>query len=163
MYHNEVLHCYEDVLILASRNDIDVPDTILNAVHRMAWADLAWKKPDHHQFLMGDSDDTDIRDYISVAAFLFKDPMLKHGGFPILDFESVWDLGIESAALYGQMEVQEPDFTSIVLSDSGNYYLRSGWEENANLLHFHCGTLGAGARAFRQAAHRPGGRRRGTC
>lgn len=144
MYHNEVLHCYEDVLILASRNDIDVPETILNAVHRMACADLAWKKPDHHQFIMGDSDDTDIRDYISVAAFLFKDPVLKHGGFPRLDFESVWDLGIESQALYEQMEVREPDFTSIALQDSGNYYLRSGWEEKANLLHFHCGTLGAG-------------------
>ena len=144
MYHNEVLHCYEDVLILASRNDIDVPDAILEAVHRMAWADLAWKKPDHHQFIMEDSDDTDIRDYISVAAFLFKDPMLKHGGVPRLDFESVWDLGIESAGLYEDMEAMEPDFTSVALPDSGNYYLRSGWEENANLLHFHCGTLGAG-------------------
>ncbi len=27
---------------------------------------------------------------------------------------------------------------------SGNYYLRSDWGEEANLLHFHCGTVGAG-------------------
>lgn len=144
MYHNEVLHCYEDVLILASRNEIAVPDAILEAVHKMACADLAWKKPDHRQFLMGDSDDMDIRDYISVAAYLFKDPILKYGGFPRLDYESVWDLGIESAAVYEAMETQEPDFLSMALSDSGNYYLRESWEEDANLLHFHCGTLGAG-------------------
>lgn len=144
LYHNEVLHCYEDVLILASRNDIDVPDSILNAVQKMAYADLMWKKPDHKQFLMGDSDDMDIRDYISTAAVLFRDPMLKFGGFPVLDFESVWDLGIECADIYQNLEVQEPDFVSGALSDSGNYYLRENWEETSNLLHFHCGTMGAG-------------------
>lgn len=144
MYHNEVLHCYEDVLILASRNDIEVPDTILRAVHKMAYANLAWIKPDHRQFLMGDSDDMDIRDYISVAAYLFKDPVLKYGGYPLLDFESVWDLGAESAALYDRMEMQEPDFVSAALSDSGNYYMRGDWSEHSNLLHFHCGTMGAG-------------------
>ena len=144
MYHNEVLHCYEDVLILASRNDITVPDTILRAVHKMAYADLAWEKPDHRQFLMGDSDDMDISGYISVAAYLFKDPILKHGGAPLLDFESVWDLGIESAQVYEQMDPQEPDFESTALSDSGNYYLREDWSDRSNLLHFHCGTMGAG-------------------
>lgn len=144
MYHNEVLHCYEDVLILASRNDIPVPETITRAVHRMACADLAWKKPDHKQFLMGDSDDMDIRDYISIAAFLFHDPVLRSGGYPILDFESVWDLGLEAARIYEGLEAQEPDFVSCALTDSGNYLLRSGWGEKENLLHFHCGTMGAG-------------------
>lgn len=144
LYHNEVLHCYEDVLILAERNDIDVPDAIRDGVYRMAYGNLAWIKPDHRQFLMGDSDDTDIRDYISVAACLYRDPVLKTGGYPLLDFESVWDLGIECARMYEQLEAREPDFTSIALTDSGNYYMRSGWEEHGNLLHFHCGTMGAG-------------------
>ena len=144
LYHNEVLHCYEDVLILASRNDMELPDTILNAVHKMACANVMWKKPDHRQFLMGDSDDMDIRDYTSVAAYLFRDPMLKFGGYPILDFESIWDLGIESARIYEAMEAQEPDFVSGALSDSGNYYLRQDWSETSHLLHFHCGTMGAG-------------------
>lgn len=103
-----------------------------------------WKKPDHKQFLMGDSDDMDIRDYISTAAVLFRDPVLKFGGFPVLDFESVWDLGIESARLYEKLEVQEPDFLSGALSDSGNYYLRDSWREDGSLLHFPCGTMGAG-------------------
>lgn len=144
LYHNEVLHCYEDVLILAKRNQIPVPETIWEAVRRMAYADLSWEKPDHKQFLMGDSDHMDIRDYISTAAYLFHDPVLKSGGYPVLDFESVWDLGIKAAKEYASMETRRPDFLSAALADSGNYYLRSGWGEQANLLHFHCGTLGAG-------------------
>lgn len=144
MYHNEVYHCYLDVLILAFRNGIEVPKAILEGVRKMAYANVAWKKPNHHQFMQGDSDDTDIRDLISVGAYLFKDPVLKFAGFDRLDFESVWDLGIEAAKEYEKMEKKEPDFTSIGLTDSGNYYMRSDWGEGANLLHFHCGTLGAG-------------------
>ena len=144
MYHNEVYHCYLDVLILASRNGIEVSEIMKEKVHKMAYADLAGKKPNHHQFMMGDSDDTDIRDMIGVGAYLFSDPVLKFGGYDILDFEGIWDLGIEAARQYALMEKQEPDFTSAALSDSGNYYMRSGWGEKSNLLHFHCGTLGAG-------------------
>ncbi len=144
MYHNEVLHCYLDVLILAGRNGIKLPQTTLDKVKQMAYADAAWKKPDHHQFIMGDSDDTDIRDIISVAAYLFRDPVLKYCGFERLDFESIWDLGLAAAIEYNEMTAEKPSYTSVALSDSGNYYIRSDWEENANLLHFHCGTLGAG-------------------
>lgn len=144
MYHNEVLHCYLDVLILAGRNGIKLPDTMMDRIKRMAYADVSWKKPDHHQIIMGDSDDTDIRDIISVAAYLFKDPALKFSGYDILDFESIWDLGMKAALEYKEMEACQPPFTSVALQDSGNYYMRSDWSEEANLLHFHCGTLGAG-------------------
>lgn len=144
MYHNEVLHCYLDVILLAQRNGIKLPESILSQTKKMAFANLAWKKPDHHQFLMGDSDDTDIRDTISVAAYIFKDSVLRFGGYEKLDFDGIWDLGYQAAAEYEAMEKKHPDFTSIALSDSGNYYLRSDWSKAANLLHFHCGTLGAG-------------------
>lgn len=144
MYHNEVFHCFEDVLILAFRNQIPVPETFLEAVKKMAYANLAWQKPDGREFMMGDSDDMDIRDYLSVAAWLFQDPVLKSGGRPIMDYESVWDIGPEASAEYAAMKAVKPDFLSAALEDSGNYYLRSGWESDANLLHFHCGTMGAG-------------------
>ena len=143
----EVLHCYEDVLILASRNDIQVPDTILNAVHRMAYGVFRmWKKLDHKQFLMGDSDDMDIRDYISTAAMLFRDPVLKFGGFPVLDFESVWDLGIESTRLYVEKWRFRNRISYQVLFSRQRKltHPRDSWREDGSLLHFHCGTTGAG-------------------
>lgn len=144
MYHNEVYHCYLDVLILAMRNGVEVSETLKDCVKRMAYANVAWKKPNHHQPMQGDSDDTDIRDLISKGAYVFKDPVLKFAGLPILDFESVWDLGIQAAQEYIKLEEKQPDFVSKSLADSGNYYMRSGWDEEANWLHFHCGTLGAG-------------------
>lgn len=144
MYHNEVLHCYLDVMILAGRNHIELPKNMTDKVKLLAYANLWWKKPNHRQFMMGDSDDTDVRDMITVAAYLYKDPVLKFGGYDILDFESAWDLGIEAAKEYELLQKKDPGRTSVALSDSGNYYLRSGWEENANLLHLHCGTLGGG-------------------
>ncbi len=144
MYHNEVLHCFEDVLLLAFRNKIQVPEAILEAVKRMAYADLTWQKPDGREFMMGDSDDMDIRDQIGMAAYLFKDPVLKYGGRSVLDYESVWDAGLVGAREYEAMEAREPGFLSAALEDSGNYYLRGSWKEDGDLLHFHCGTMGAG-------------------
>lgn len=144
MYHNEVLHCYFDVMILAERNGVELPESMTSRIHQMVYANLAWKKPNHHQPMMGDSDDTDIRDLISVGAYLFKDPILKFGGLKRLDFESIWDLGMVAEAEYEALECKRPDFTSIGLMDSGNYILRTSWEEDANYLRFHCGTLGAG-------------------
>lgn len=144
MYHNEVFHCFEDVLILAKRNKISVPEMFLEAVKKMACANLAWQKPDGREFMTGDSDDMDIRDYLGVAAWLFHDPMLKAGGRPVLDYESVWDIGASGAEEYEAMEMVKPDFVSAALEDSGHYYLRSGWKKDANVLHFHCGTMGAG-------------------
>lgn len=110
----------------------------------MAYANLAWMRPDHRQIIMGDSDDMDLRDYMSIAAYLLKDPVLKFGGFKELDFESLWDVGVNGAAEYSRMECRKPDFVSAALEDSGNYYIRSSWNEDGDLLHFHCGTMGAG-------------------
>lgn len=144
MYHNEVLHCYQDVILLARRNKIAISENILDKVKKMTYANIAWKKPNHRQIMQGDSDDMDIRNYISVSGYLYKDPMIKSAGFEKLDFESLWDLGIKAAGEYEGIPSKEPDFRSIALNDSGNYYMRGDWSETSNLLHFHCGTLGAG-------------------
>ena len=111
----------------------------------MAYANLAWIKPDHHQFMNGDSDDTDIRDLLTVAAYIFRDPVLKYVAWQTIDFESIWDLGVRAIAEYQRdRHTQKPEETSKAMVYSGNYYLRSDWGEEANLLHFHCGTVGAG-------------------
>lgn len=144
MYHNEVLHCYQDVLILALRNNIELPKIIHDKVKAMSYANVAAIKPNSHQVMQGDSDDTDIRDLISVSAYLFQDEVLKNAGYYRLDYESVWDLGIVVAREYQRMFSKKPNFTSIALNDSGNYYMRTGWGEKDNYMHFHCGTLGAG-------------------
>ena len=144
MYHNEVYHCLCCVIYLAKANGIRLDPAMEDAVHRMALANVIWKKPDGCQFTQGDSDDTDLRDKITMGAWLFKDPVLKYSGFPRLDYESAWDFGYGAVAGYDALACLPPDFTSAALKDSGNYYLRESWEKDANLLHFTCGAMSTG-------------------
>lgn len=144
MYHNEVLHCFLDVLILADRNNITVSERFREKIHQMAIATMAFTKPNHHQPMNGDSDDTDVRDILTVSAYVFKDPQLKSAAFLLPDFESIWDIGWTGMHEYQKIPVKNPSFTSVALADSGNYYFRSSFNEKASYLHFHCGTLGAG-------------------
>lgn len=144
MYHNEVYHCLCCVVYLAKANGIELEKDFLETIHKMAYFDIIGKKPDHSQFTQGDSDETDLRDMITTGALLFCDPVLKSGGFPVLDFEGAWDFGEKAIAEYDALVAQEPDFTSRELKESGNYYLRGDWTEHANLLHFTCGSMTTG-------------------
>lgn len=144
MYHNEVYHCLCCVIFLARANKIPLKPELEEAVHRMALANVIWKKPDGHQFTHGDSDDTDLRDKITMGAWLFHDPVLKWSGFGLMDYEGVWDFGSSACTDYALLPEREPDFISSCLENSGNYYLRESWEENSNLLHFTCGAMSTG-------------------
>lgn len=144
MYHNEVAHDYLDVVLLAQRNGIVLPEVIPEKTRKMCYVNLYGQKPDGNEVSMGDSDEIDVRDIVSKGASLFRDGLLKFGGYERLDFDSVWDLGYEAALEYDRLPAEKPAKTAHALSDSGNFYFRSSWEKDAAFLHFHCGTLGAG-------------------
>ena len=144
MYHNEVFHCLCCVVYLARANGIRLDPGLEETVHRMALADVIWRKPDGCQFIQGDSDEVDLRDKITMGAWLFRDPVLKYAGFDRMDFEGAWDFGRKASLEYRSLPAEKPGFTSACLKDSGNYYLRESWEENANLLHFTCGAMSTG-------------------
>ena len=93
---------------------------------------------------MGDSDDFDISPSMCRSAYCFHEPRFKWGAYDKPDFETIWELGSEGIREYEAMRAVPPEFTSAALSDTGNYYFRSDWGRNANLFHFHCGTIGAG-------------------
>lgn len=144
MYHNEVLRCFLDVVLLARRNGISLPAGMESTVHQMAMADLAQQKPNGSEPLLGDSDDIDQRDLVTLAAAIFQDGALKAAGYPELDFDSAWELGAEEAEAYAALPAAFPARTDFALMDSGNFTFRSGWGAGDAWLHFHCGTLGAG-------------------
>jgi len=144
MYHNEVAHDFLDVIILARKNNIAIPEIIERKTRDMCYANLWWCKPDGNELCMGDSDEIDARDITTKGAFLFRDGTLKAGGYERLDFDCVWDLGYVAIAEYNALESKPIGDTMHILGDSGNFYLRSSWESDATFLHFHCGTLGAG-------------------
>lgn len=144
MYHNEVLRCFLDVVLLARRGGILLPEGMEEAVHAMALADLAWQKPDGTEPMLGDSDDIDQRDLVTLAAAIFKDSALKSAGYPRLDFDSAWELGAEETEDYKALPAAAPETADFALNDSGNYIFRSGWGREDTYVRFHCGLLGAG-------------------
>ncbi len=144
MYHNEVTHDFLDVVQLAQQNLIDLPEPIVRKTRDMCRVDVIWAKPDGCEVSMGDSDEIDLRDIVTRGAYLFRDPILKAGGYAELDFDTVWELGVGAAEAYEALPATRPQETDFALSDSGNFYMRSGWGEKDLFAHFHCGTLGAG-------------------
>lgn len=140
MYHAECLRSLMQDVRLARRYERTLPSSIFTAAHRMCHATLASMKPDGRQFLQSDSDDTSVRDLLSEGALLFSDPVLKFGGLPQLPAT----FGQAEQIEYDSLESQAPAYNSIALTESGNYYLRSGWESDATMVHFRCGVLGSG-------------------
>ena len=143
MYHNEMLRCFLDVLVLSRRNGIALPEGFEDGVHKMALAAMALIKPDGTEPLMGDSDSIDCRDLITLAAAVFSDGALRSVGYPRLDLESVWTLGAKEADRYLSLQPALPK-TDYCLAESGNFTFRSGWTKSDTWVRFHCGTLGAG-------------------
>ncbi len=144
MYHNEVLHCYLDIAVLAQRNNIELPKLMLKKIKDMAYVDIFAAKPDHNEISMGDSDQIDQRELITKAAIVFKDCTLKNRGYALPDFDTVWDIGEHGLEEYENINSKNPDKTDKFFENSGNSYFRSSWDDDATFLHFHCGTLGAG-------------------
>lgn len=144
MYHNEVLKCYMEALQTASMYDDKFPKEVENKVKNMVMADRLWQKPDGTQPSCGDSDITDLRDLLTAGGYWFSDPVLKSGGFERMDYEGIWNYGMEAAARYEALSSKEPEFLDCWMKDSGNWYLRSSWKEDGDYLHVRCGMLGGG-------------------
>ncbi len=145
MYHNEILHHYLDVLILAQRNNIKIADDVVEKIHAMCTADVIWEKPNGEELCMGDSDAIDVRDLTTKGALLFKDSFIKSRSYEKLDYETVWDVGADQATVYESIPTENAAHKTLEsLSASGNFFFRSSQNSDALFFHFHCGTLGAG-------------------
>lgn len=144
LYHNEVLRAFIDVAICAKNNSIVLSETYHRIVQKMLEAHIHMTKPNHMQLANGDSDDMDLRDVLVRGAYLYEQPMYKALGYPQVDFESIWDIGMQGVEFYDQLEASYPEVTSKALEASGNYCMRHSWEDDSLYVHFKCGNLGGG-------------------
>lgn len=144
LYHNEVLNCLLDIAFDFEKLNLDTPSFILSSIRKLAYSNAYMKKPNHNQPMQGDSDETDLRDIITRSAYILKDQNLKYFGYNFVDFESIWDIGDSNISKYEELPTKKPNFTSIALKESGNFYLRDSFEDNSNYLWFRCGALGSG-------------------
>lgn len=144
MYHNEVFHCYMNVNLLSQQKGIKLPEVLVQKTKEMAYANVKWQKPNYHQPLLGDSDDTDLRGLLTLAASIFNDPVLKSRAFNTLDYETLFIKGMENNKIYENIPSKFPDFLSAYQQSSGDFYMRSSWEADATYTSFHLKKLGCG-------------------
>lgn len=144
MYHNEVFHCFMNVNLLAQRQNIKLPEILIQKTKDMAYANVKWQKPNFHQPLLGDSDDTDLRGLLTLAALVFNDVVLKSRAFERLDYETLFLTGKKGKEAYKSMDAKNPEFLSVYQQNSGDFYMRTSWEENAIYVGFHMKKLGGG-------------------
>ncbi|PNW27657.1 hypothetical protein BKP44_11765 [Formosa algae] len=144
MYHNEVFHCFLNINYIAQQNNLKLSDDIIQKTKKMAFANVIWQKPNYHQPLLGDSDDTDTRGLLTFASYLFSDQVLKSRAFTKVDYENYFLLGKEGMIKYNEMISEKPNFASRYMESLGDFYMRSSWEEDANYLSIHLKKMGAG-------------------
>ena len=145
MYHNEVLMCMMEAFRISGIFGDDLFDQEeLDLIRKMAEVDMYLKNPEHRQPMIGDSDDTDLRDLITQAAYLFEEGYLKFGGFGHLDYESIWLYGIEGYERYNSFLSRPAPAGLTNLECSGQAVLRGGWEKNDFWLYFVNGPQGGG-------------------
>ena len=145
MYHNEVLMSTLEALRLARLwGDILFSQEEIEIIRKAAYATMLLQTPAHHQPMVGDSDDTDVRDILTQAALLLEDGVLKGGAFDRLDYESIWLLGAEEDVRYQSIAPQALKGGVTELSSSGQVILRTGWDIKADWLYFKNGPLGGG-------------------
>ncbi len=145
MYHNEVLMSYLEAIRMAEIfGDPLFTQQELEKIRNIAWATAVLQTPAGHQPAVGDSDDTDVRDIVTQAAFLLKDSGLKAMGFERLDHESIWLFGENGIQEYDQLVSACPRSGLHVFADSGQVVFRSEWSEYSDWLYFKNGPLGGG-------------------
>ncbi|ETN95110.1 alginate lyase family protein [Zhouia amylolytica] len=144
MYHNEVMHCFMNTVLLAKRANIKLTDRLMNKTLQMGHANLDWQKPNYNEPLLGDSDDNDLRDMLTTASVLFKDEVLKSRAYDELNYENYFLFGKEVNNSYKELGEKLPDFLSAYQFNAGDLYSRSSWNEDAFYSSFHMRRIGGG-------------------
>lgn len=144
MYHNEVLHCFMNVNLLAKRTNLKLPNILKQKTKDMVFANIKWQKPNYHQPLLGDSDDTDLRGHLTLAAYLFNDAVIKSRAFNHFDYDNFFILGEKEEKNYKKITSTNPSFLSVFLESSGDFYMRSSWSKDANYASLHLKKLAGG-------------------
>ncbi|HEQ2793644.1 TPA: heparinase II/III family protein [Streptococcus pyogenes] len=126
MYHVEVLKSLLELTALVPDYLPQLRPTLL------AMSDYLLKMtgPDHKQIPLGDSDFTDTRDILTLAATILEEPHLKAAAFPTLDIDSLLLLGEKGVHTFEQLPIQTlPTFahhfehSGHITINQENYYL----------------------------------------
>lgn len=144
LYHAEVLNALLTMIKAAGDYGWALHADINRNAKRMGRFLLGSIKPNRHQFLQSDSDDTDVRDLLTRCSFILDDSALWLGCYDDLEPVSAFFASEDEIRAFRSCQRTEVPFLSYAALESGNVYLRSGWERDASCVHFRSGALGSG-------------------
>ena len=144
MYHNHVFQSYMNVILTAKRMNYPLTDAIVKRTLLMAQANIQWQKPNYHQPLLGDSDDTDTRDILTFAALLFNDSEIKSRAYSEIDLENYLIFAEKGAERLQNLAAKPPKYLSAYMESAGDLFMRSSWQEDAAYASLHLKKLGGG-------------------
>ncbi|MBM7587292.1 hypothetical protein JOC86_003865 [Bacillus pakistanensis] len=142
MYHHEVLFCLIEITIVLQRNRISVPCFVNAAVDRMLTASFGFMKPNGHQPMLGDSDDTDVRGVLAIGAVLLKRSDLFDLSNHQIGLDFLWYFGEEGLKIYSSLTEELPQDCSVSFQQAGVTVMRNGWSHKDDYLLFDHGILG---------------------
>ncbi|MGL4453197.1 MAG: alginate lyase family protein [Sarcina sp.] len=143
MYHNEMINCIIDMIIIAKRNNFDIGKKIYRKLNLMAKATESFMEPGFTQGNYGDSDKEDLKDILAIASVVLNKETFKYG-INKLPIENLFSLGIDGVDKFKGLKSKEKNYTSVANFDAGNYILRNGWNKDSTYTFFKCGSLGSG-------------------
>lgn len=152
-YHSMVLDCLLWVIVLCRRNQIDVPEAILNYAEKMCEFIAAIMDSNGHIPSIGDSDDgclfwladmkklNNFQSQMATGAVLFNRSDFK-SMTENFDEKSFWLLGRYGYRKFQALINSEKVTESKAFLDAGYFVFKSGQKESELLLMFDCGSLG---------------------
>lgn len=144
MYHVEVLLSTLKMLYIAEVFNFTVNKVIKDKAYDLSNVLIYSTAPDHHQIMQSDSDYTDTRDIMCLSALVLNKGEFKDKSYERIDYSTLWLLGGKYIKIYDELISLNTRELDKAFLDSGNYYLRSDWSEQASFAYFHNGTLGSG-------------------
>jgi len=153
-YHRYALDFYQQFIILCDRNGTALPADFRARIEKMTEFVLYASAPNGRMPMIGDDDGgkalqlercnaNDARATLSTGAVLFGRGDFKWAAGGLRE-ETQWLLGPEGADAFAAIEAEPPQRTSVHFPDTGWFFLRSGWGDDANYLYFDCGPQGMG-------------------
>lgn len=144
MYHVVVVLALLKLIYISKDESVNLPNFIIEKTHNLSKALIYIMKPNNHQVMQSDSDNTDLRDICTLASIIFNDGELKWAGYDSIDFDTIWLLGYSGFENYKRIKKIKPKIISKAFEDAGSFYLKSSQSKKASFCYFHNGTLGSG-------------------
>ncbi len=135
MYHVEVFKALLDLACLVPAYRTKLKSTL----GKMAKYLMAMTGPDHCQVAFGDSDVSDTRDILTMAATLLQSPEIKGFAFEALDWETLLLLGREGLESFDGLSREDVSSRSLAFLSSGHIVVR----DDRRYLFFKNGSLGS--------------------